>query len=114
MFIGGRSSQWGSPHLVIFVEDITNINLPLIGPLLECHPLFPNRTNVEFVQVLNRDEVRMKVWERGSGITQACGTGACATAVAGTIQKKQDEKPWLSWMEGLSPSVGTRVPTMSI
>ncbi len=84
----GTIVSMGNPHLVIFVEDITNINLPLIGPLLECHPLFPNRTNVEFVQVLNRDEVRMKVWERGSGITQACGTGACATAVAGTIQKK--------------------------
>ena len=70
----------GNPHLVIFVEDITNINLPVIGPLLECHPLFPNRTNVEFVQALSTDEVRMKVWERGSGITQACGTGACATA----------------------------------
>lgn len=81
-FYTGTVVSMGNPHLVIFVEDIANINLPTIGPLLECHPLFPNRTNVEFVQVLNMDEVRMKVWERGSGITQACGTGACATAVA--------------------------------
>ena len=82
----------GNPHLVIFVEDITNINLPVIGPLLECHPLFPNRTNVEFVQALSTDEVRMKVWERGSGITQACGTGACATAVASAVRGKTGRK----------------------
>ena len=58
------------------------VGLASVGPLLECLPLFPDRTNVEFVQVLKPDEVRMRVWERGSGITQACGTGACATAVA--------------------------------
>ena len=75
-FYTGTVISMGNLHLVIFVEDITNINLPVIGPLLECHPLFPNRTNVEFVQALSTDEVRMKVWERGSGITQACGTGA--------------------------------------
>ena len=91
-FYTGTVVSMGNPHLVIFVEDIANINLPTIGPLLECHPLFPNRTNVEFVQVLNMDEVRMKVWERGSGITQACGTGACATAVAGVIRRKTGRK----------------------
>lgn len=68
-FYTGTVISMGNLHLVIFVEDITNINLPVIGPLLECHPLFPNRTNVEFVQALSTDEVRMKVWERGSGIT---------------------------------------------
>ena len=104
----------GNPQLVSFVEDIAKINLQAIGPLLECHPLFPNRTNVEFVQILNMDEVRMKVWERGSGITQACGTGACATAVAGVIRRKPDGKPKSSWMEALSPSVGTKVPDTSI
>ena len=70
-FYSGTVISMGNPHLVIFVEDITNINLPVIGPLLECHPLLPNRTNVEFVQALSTDEVRMKVWERGSGITLA-------------------------------------------
>ena len=64
----------------------------VISPLLECHPLFPNRTNVEFVQALSTDEVRMKVWERGSGITQACGTGACATAVASAVRGKTGRK----------------------
>lgn len=72
----------GNPHLVTFVEDITQINLPEIGPQLEHHALFPDRTNVEFAQIIYKDTIRMRVWERGSGITQACGTGACATAVA--------------------------------
>ncbi len=75
----------GNPHLVIFVNDIERINLPTIGPLLERHPLFPGRINVEFAQKLTDNKIRMRVWERGSGITMACGTGACATAVAGSI-----------------------------
>lgn len=75
----------GNPHLVTFVEDITQINLPEIGPKLENYHLFPDRTNVEFAQVVGKDTLRMRVWERGSGITQACGTGACATTVAAFI-----------------------------
>ena len=78
----------GNPHFVIFVEDIKEIELPKIGPLLEHHPLFPERTNIEFAQILPDGNIRMRVWERGSGITQACGTGACATAVAGFLNKK--------------------------
>lgn len=78
----GTVISMGNPHLVIFVDEMEQIDLASVGPLLECLPLFPDRTNVEFVQVLKPDEVRMRVWERGSGITQACGTGACATAVA--------------------------------
>ena len=72
----------GNPHLVTFVDDITQINLPEIGPELENHHLFPDRTNVEFAQIVCKDTIRMRVWERGSGITQACCTGACASAVA--------------------------------
>ena len=75
----------GNPHLVIFVEDIAKIDIAAIGSKLEYHPHFPNRTNVEFAQVIDADTIRMRVWERGSGITQACGTGACATAVAGFL-----------------------------
>ena len=75
----------GNPHLVIFVEDIKDINLESIGPKLENHPLFPDRINVEFAQMLDHGKIRMRVWERGSGITQACGTGACATAVAAVL-----------------------------
>lgn len=73
----------GNPHLVIFVDDVDRIELEKVGPILENNPLFPDRINVEFAQVKSRNSIRMRVWERGSGITQACGTGACATAVAG-------------------------------
>ena len=78
----------GNPHLVTFVE----INLPEIGPELENHHLFPDRTNVEFAQIVCKDTIRMRVWERGSGITQACGTGACATAVAAFINELTGRK----------------------
>ncbi len=75
----------GNPHLVIFVEDIAEVKLDEAGPLLEHHPRFPERTNVEFARRLAPGVIRMRVWERGSGITQACGTGACATAVAACL-----------------------------
>jgi len=72
----------GNPHVVIFVKDISRVAVEKIGPQIEFHPLFPERTNVEFVEVQADGVLRMRVWERGSGITQACGTGACASAVA--------------------------------
>ena len=72
----------GNPHVVIFVDDISRIPVETYGPEIEFSPLFPQRANIEFVQVLPDSTLRMRVWERGSGITQACGTGACATAVA--------------------------------
>lgn len=77
----------GNPHAVIFVDDIDAAPLTTLGPKLEHHPAFPGGVNVEFVQVLSRDHLRMRVWERGSGVTMACGTGACASAMA-AIQKK--------------------------
>ncbi|KAA6310900.1 Diaminopimelate epimerase, partial [termite gut metagenome] len=82
----------GNPHLVIFTDDINSIALPDIGPKLENHPFFPGRINVEFAQVLGDGKIRTRVWERGSGITQACGTGACATAVAAAINGKAGRK----------------------
>lgn len=72
----------GNPHCVTFVEDITQAEVEKWGPLMERCAYFPRKTNVEFVQPLNRQEVIMRVWERGASITMACGTGACATAVA--------------------------------
>lgn len=84
----GTVVSMGNPHFVIFTGAIDTINLEHAGPLLENHPAFADRTNVEFVQVLSPAKSRMRVWERGSGITQACGTGACATAVAGVIRNK--------------------------
>ena len=81
-FSDGIAVSMGNPHLVIFVDDLSKVNISEIGPLLERHPLFPDRVNVEFAQILKNGDIRMRVWERGSGITMACGTGACATAVA--------------------------------
>jgi diaminopimelate epimerase len=72
----------GNPHAVIFVEDWAQFPVETFGPLIEKHPRFPKRTNVEFVKVLGQRHVQVKVWERGSGLTLACGTGACASAVA--------------------------------
>jgi diaminopimelate epimerase len=76
----------GNPHLVTFVDDINGVELTTIGTELEHHPHFADRTNVEFAQVIGKNKIRMRVWERGSGITQACGTGACATAVAAVVK----------------------------
>lgn len=81
----------GNPHVVTFVDDTASLNLEKIGPSFENHELFPNRINTEFVQVLSRHEINMRVWERGSGETLACGTGTCASAVACVLNGKTDE-----------------------
>lgn len=80
----------GNPHCIIFEDDITAVDLSAIGPVIETHSIFPRKTNVEFVQVLSSDKVRMRVWERGAGITLACGTGASATLVASVLNGKTD------------------------
>jgi len=80
----------GNPHAVIDVEDVERFPVTTIGPRIETLPIFPRRINVEFVQFLSRQEVRMRVWERGSGETLACGTGACATVVAGALKGMND------------------------
>lgn len=76
----------GNPHCVFFVEDAEAVDLPREGSAMEHHPLFPNATNVEFASVTGPDRLRMRVWERGAGITLACGSGACATAVAAHLR----------------------------
>lgn len=88
----GTFVSMGNPHVVIFVNDVHNIDLQVIGPKIENHSLFPDRTNVEFAQIQPDKQIRMRVWERGSGITQACGTGACATAVAATLNDQAGKK----------------------
>ena len=82
----------GNPHCVLFVPDAVNAPVTLLGPKIEISPLFPNRTNVEFAQVLDRSKIRMRVWERGVGVTLACGSGACATAVAAVRRGLTDRK----------------------
>ena len=80
----------GNPHCLVFVDDLAQINLNEIGSQFETHPVFPQKTNTEFIQVINRNYLKMKVWERGAGITLACGTGACATVVAGVLNDRCD------------------------
>ena len=98
---GGKAAEWeltvggrqfvgtfvsmGNPHFVIFVDDVEHLDICQYGPQLERHEIFPQRCNIEFAQVMADGSVRMRVWERGSGVTLACGTGACATAVAASV-----------------------------
>jgi len=93
--VGGRSIRLtavsvGNPHAVIYVEDVTNFPVETLGPLVERHPSFPRKINVHFVEVVGRGEVKMRTWERGTGITLACGTGACSVAVAGILTGRTD------------------------
>jgi diaminopimelate epimerase len=78
----------GNPHAVAFVDDVSAVPLERVGPLFEHHALFPERVNMHFAEVRGPGEVRMRTWERGSGITQACGTGACAVCVAGVLSER--------------------------
>ncbi|MGE5656118.1 MAG: diaminopimelate epimerase [Actinomycetota bacterium] len=80
----------GNPHCITFVEDVSAIALDTLGPQFEHHSVFPQRTNTEFIQVIRSDYVKMRVWERGAGATLACGTGACASVVAGVLTGKCD------------------------
>jgi len=89
----------GNPHAVIFCEDLSKIELEKIGPLFENHPLFPERINAHFVQINSPDEISMITWERGSGITLACGTGACACGVAAALTG-QCERAMLAHLPG--------------
>jgi diaminopimelate epimerase len=82
----------GNPHCVVFVPDVADLDLERIGPLFEHHAFFPNRVNTEFVQVLSSERLRMRVWERGSGETAACGTGACAVLVAAALTQRSDRQ----------------------
>jgi len=82
----------GNPHCIVFVDDVQSTPVEKIGPKIENHSLFPEKTNVEFIQVLNKQEINFRVWERGVGETLACGTGACAALVASVLNKKTDRE----------------------
>ncbi|MCL2811722.1 MAG: diaminopimelate epimerase [Clostridia bacterium] len=91
----------GNPHAVVFVDhDPSTLDLETVGPAFERHPLFPQRINTEFVQVVGRDALRMRVWERGSGETQACGTGACAALVASSLSSLTDRRATVHLLGG--------------
>ena len=84
--IGGVAVNVGNPHIIFFVNDVESFDLKKIGPKIENHELFPEKCNVTLAKVVNKNLIKVKVWERGVGLTKACGTAACATAVAGNIK----------------------------
>jgi diaminopimelate epimerase len=90
----------GNPHAVFFIEDVDHFPLEMVGPMIEKHIFFPNRTNVEFVEVIDKKHLKMRVWERGAGETLACGTGACATLVASVINGLSDRQATLQLKGG--------------
>ena len=91
----------GNPHAVVFMEDVTNLEIEKIGPLFENHQRFPRRTNTEFVKVIDRNNVEMRVWERGTGETLACGTGTCATVVACVLNNLTEDEVNVKVLGGL-------------
>ena len=90
--IGGTSVNVGNPHIVFFVDNIEDYDLKKIGPEIENHKYFPEKCNVTLAKIINKNLIKVKVWERGAGLTKACGTAACATAVAGNINGLTDKK----------------------
>ena len=90
----------GNPHAVTYVEDVKHLDIEKIGPEFEHHPMFPDRVNTEFAHVIDRHTVEMRVWERGSGETLACGTGACATAVASVLNGYTEDEVTVKLLGG--------------
>ncbi len=90
----------GNPHVVVFLDDVKNMDIQKIGPKFENHERFPNRINTEFVRVIDRQTIEMRVWERGSGETLACGTGACAAAVASILNGLAERKVTVKLLGG--------------
>ena len=98
---GGFSLSVGNPHIVFFVEDFNKFNLKEIGPKIENHNYFPEKCNVTLASIKNKKHVKVKVWERGAGLTKACGTAACATAVSGAVLKLNERYVDIEFQEGL-------------
>jgi len=99
--IGGFSLNVGNPHVIFFVKNLNQFNLKEIGPKIENHSYFPEKCNVTLASIKNKKHVKVKVWERGAGLTKSCGTAACATAVAGFISKISERCIDIEFSEGL-------------
>ena len=91
-FFGGIAVNVGNPHIIFFLENIDNFDLEKIGPKIENHNLFPERCNITLAKKINNNLIKVKVWERGAGLTKACGTAACATAVASNLENLSNSK----------------------
>ena len=100
-FKGGFSLSVGNPHVVFFVKDFNEFEIEKIGHNIENHNFFPQKTNVTFASVVNKNHIKIKVWERGAGLTKACGTAACATTVAACVLKLAERKIKIEFNEGL-------------
>ena len=98
--IGGTAISVGNPHIIFFVSDLEKFNIEKIGPTIENHELFPERCNVTIGQVINKKLIKVRVWERGAGLTKACGTAACATAFAGLIHNVSSNKVDIEFKTG--------------
>jgi len=98
--VRATSLSLGNPHCVVFVDKVDSYPVSNVGPKIERHKLFPNRTNVEFVQIISKKEIRVRTWERGVGETLACGTGACASMVAANILGKIGERATVHLLGG--------------
>jgi len=99
--VGGFSLSVGNPHVIFFVEDLNQFDLKEIGPKIENHSYFPEKCNLTLASIKNKNHIKVKVWERGAGLTKACGTAACATAVAGTFQKLNERCVDIEFLEGI-------------
>ena len=99
-FINGFSLNVGNPHIIFFVKDCFKYDLKILGPKIENHELFPEKTNVTFAQVDDKNNITVNVWERGAGLTKACGTAACATAVAANLKKLTENDINIKFKEG--------------
>jgi len=99
-FIGGIAVNVGNPHVIFFIENIDKFNLEQIGPEIENHELFPEKCNVTLAKKINQHLIKVKVWERGAGLTKACGTAACATAVAANLENLSNSKTEIEFSTG--------------
>jgi len=100
IFTDGFCLNVGNPHIIFFVKDCFEYNLEILGPKIENHELFPEKINVTFAQVNDKNNITVNVWERGAGLTKACGTAACATAVASSIKKLTENDINIKFKEG--------------
>ena len=99
-FIGGIAVNVGNPHVIFFIENIDKFNLEKIGPEIENHELFPEKCNVTLAKIIGPNLIKVKVWERGAGLTKACGTAACATAVAANLENLSNSKTEIEFSMG--------------
>ena len=98
--LGGTAVNVGNPHVIFFVSEIDNFDITKIGPSIENHKIFPEKCNVTIAQIINKNLIKVKVWERGAGLTKACGTAACAAAFAGKLNNLTDNKTDIEFENG--------------